>query len=88
MRSLTGHPDRSTPFGNRARMYPFNFDDPDELATSLEGADTLFNTYWIRVNYKDTTHLRRGGILLHTTVFDSLPDRARLQGATRNSFME
>ena len=58
VRSLTGHPNRPSPFGDRVKMIPYNFDDPDALARSLEGADTLFNTYWIRVDYKDTTHDR------------------------------
>ena len=58
VRSLTGHPDRPNPFGNRVKMLPYNFDDTDALARSLEGADTLFNTYWIRVDYGETTHER------------------------------
>ena len=58
VRSLTGHPDRPSPFGDQVKMIPYSFDDPDSLARSLEGADTLFNTYWIRVDYKETTHER------------------------------
>ena len=58
VRSLTGHPDRPNPFGDQVSMFPYNFDDTDALARSLEGADTLFNTYWIRVDYKDMTHER------------------------------
>ena len=63
VRSLTGHPDRPSPFGNRVQMLPYNFDDPDALARSLEGSDTLFNTYWIRLAYKDMTHERVVGQL-------------------------
>ncbi len=58
VRSLTGHPDRPSPFDDRVQMYPFNFDDPDAFVRSLEGSDTLFNTYWIRLAYKDMTHER------------------------------
>ncbi len=58
VRSLTGHPERPSPFGDRVTMIPYNFDDPDAMARNLEGADTLFNTYWIRVDYKETTHER------------------------------
>ena len=61
VRSLTGHPNRPSPFGDRVKMIPYDFDDPDALARSLEGADTLFNTYWIRVDYKDTTPRQGGG---------------------------
>ena len=34
---------------------PFNFDRPDELKRSLEGARALFNTYWIRFPYGGQT---------------------------------
>ena len=49
VRTLTGHPDRPNPFGTGVQMLPFNFDNPDALARSLEGTHTLFNTYWVRV---------------------------------------
>ena len=48
VRTLTGHPARKDPFGDQIEAVPFNFDRPDELRRSLEGARTLFNTYWIR----------------------------------------
>jgi uncharacterized protein YbjT (DUF2867 family) len=35
----------------RLEVHPFNFDRPDELARSLEGADVLHNTYWVRFNH-------------------------------------
>jgi NADH dehydrogenase len=35
---------------------PLNFDDPGELTRSLEGADVLYNTYWIRFPRGGTTH--------------------------------
>ena len=39
---------------------PFSFEDPDALARSLEGADVLYNTYWIRFD--------RGGITFDAAV--------------------
>ena len=48
VRTLTGHPGRTNPFGDRVEAFPLRFDAPDELAGSLRGASTLFNTYWIR----------------------------------------
>jgi len=48
VRTITGHPDRPSPFGDKVEAHPFNWDRPDELARSLEGADVLYNTYWIR----------------------------------------
>lgn len=46
--TLTNHPDRTTHFSATVRTEPYRFDDPDALAASLEGADTLYNTFWIR----------------------------------------
>ena len=56
VRSITGHPDRTNPFGERVPLHPFNFDRPDLLIETLADTDTLFNTYWIRVNYRGRTH--------------------------------
>lgn len=63
VRSLTGHPDRPNPFDRPIETLPLSFDDPDALARGLEGADTLFNTYWVRVAYGDMTHERAAGHL-------------------------
>ena len=56
VQSITGHPDRHNPFGDQVPLHPFNFDNPERLAETLAGTDTLFNTYWIRVNYGGRTH--------------------------------
>lgn len=58
VQSITGHPQRHNPFGDQVALHPFNFDRPDLLRQTLAGTDTLFNTYWIRVNYGDRTHER------------------------------
>jgi len=46
--NLTGHPERAVGLAEEVRSVRFDFDSPDELARSLEGVSTLFNTYWIR----------------------------------------
>ncbi|MCC6446207.1 MAG: NAD(P)H-binding protein [Armatimonadetes bacterium] len=51
VRTLTGRPDRPNPFGERVEAFPFHFDRPDKLAESLRGADTLYNTYWVRFTH-------------------------------------
>lgn len=51
VRTLTGHPDNPNPFGEQVRVFPFNFDKPEELVMSLQGATTLYNTYWIRFSH-------------------------------------
>lgn len=48
MRTLTHHVDRANPFGERVHVFPYNFDRPEELRRSLEGASTFINTYWVR----------------------------------------
>ena len=58
VRSLTGHPGRPDPFEGMVRAMPYHFENPDLLARSLVGADTLFNTYWIRMERGDMTHER------------------------------
>ena len=58
VQSITGHPERPSPFGGQVALHPFNFDCPDLLRETLTGTDTLFNTYWIRVDYGDRTHER------------------------------
>jgi uncharacterized protein YbjT (DUF2867 family) len=56
VRTLTGHPGRPNPFGSRVEVVPFDFQDPGELRRSLEGAVTLYNTYWIRFPYRQATY--------------------------------
>ncbi len=53
--TLTGHPERFNPFGDRVSVAPFNFDNPPALAQSLRGATTLYNTYWVRFAHGGTT---------------------------------
>jgi len=48
VRTLTYHPDRENPFGDRVNVFPYCFDDPDRLGQTLRGVSTLINTYWVR----------------------------------------
>jgi nucleoside-diphosphate-sugar epimerase len=56
VRTLTNSLHRASPFGERVEAHPFNFDHPDRLAASLEGAAVLYNTYWVRFNHKGFSH--------------------------------
>ena len=56
VRSLTGHSRRFDPFDGNVLSYPYSFDSPAQLTRNLEGADTLFNTYWIRFARGELTH--------------------------------
>jgi NADH dehydrogenase len=53
--NLTGHPERHNPFGDRVPVAPLDFNRPAALVRSLEGAEVLFNTYWIRFARGATT---------------------------------
>ena len=55
VRTITGHPGRESPFGDMVEARPFDFDAPDRLAEHLAGADTLYNTYWIRFPHRGRT---------------------------------
>ena len=77
VRTLTGHPDRPNPFGNGIEIRPYRFDDPAAMAQTMEGASTLFNTYWVR--------FPRGGQGFEQAVANSetLFDAARKAGVER-----
>jgi NADH dehydrogenase len=53
--TLTNHPNRPNEFGDRVSVAPLNFDEPAALVESLRGATTLYNTYWVRFNYRGAT---------------------------------
>jgi uncharacterized protein YbjT (DUF2867 family) len=46
--TLTGHPNRPDPFGGRVKCFPLDFDNDQELVSTLRGREVLINTYWIR----------------------------------------
>ncbi|MGH2418153.1 MAG: SDR family oxidoreductase [Candidatus Limnocylindria bacterium] len=53
--TLTNHPDRPDPFGGRVHVRPLAFDDAASLADGLRGVDTLYNTYWMRLERRGVT---------------------------------
>lgn len=55
VRTLTNHPDRPNPFGDRVSVASYRFDDPNELARTLRGAAALYNTYWVRFPHRGVT---------------------------------
>jgi uncharacterized protein YbjT (DUF2867 family) len=48
VRTLTYHPDRVNPFGDRVEVFPYLFNNPEGLSQILRGASALINTYWVR----------------------------------------
>jgi uncharacterized protein YbjT (DUF2867 family) len=55
IRTLTYHPERTNPFGDKVQVYPFDFDRPGRLSQTLRGASTLVNTYWVRFPHGKST---------------------------------
>jgi NADH dehydrogenase len=57
VRTLTGHPGRARP-DSATDVRPLDFDDIVGLVTALEGATTLYNTYWVRFPHGADDHDR------------------------------
>jgi uncharacterized protein YbjT (DUF2867 family) len=53
--TLTNHPERSNPFGDRVQAFPMDFEHPDRLCNILRGASSLINTYWVRFPHGRST---------------------------------
>ena len=53
--TLTRHPDIQNAFGGEVNAAPLDFSDRAALSRSMEGAEVLYNTYWIRFERGDTT---------------------------------
>ncbi|MBD60606.1 MAG: epimerase [Euryarchaeota archaeon] len=51
VRTLTNAIGRDDPFSGNVEVHSLDFDDHDALVNSLQDADVLYNTYWVR--YKD-----------------------------------
>ncbi len=69
VRTITNSPERRNPFGGAVEAHPYNFDRPDALARSLQGAAVLYNTYWVRFDHTDFTHSQAVANTL--TLFDA-----------------
>ena len=55
VRTITGHPGRA-PDDTPLQVRPMDFDDHMGLVSSLEGATTLYNTYWVRFAHGRIDH--------------------------------
>jgi uncharacterized protein YbjT (DUF2867 family) len=56
VRTLTDSPQRKSDVTNHMDVFPYNFNYPQKLAESLKGVSVLYNTYWVRFNYKTFKH--------------------------------
>jgi uncharacterized protein YbjT (DUF2867 family) len=55
VRTLTFHPDRPHPLQRRIETVAYRFDDPAALARSMAGVTTVYNSYWVRFDHRQTT---------------------------------
>jgi uncharacterized protein YbjT (DUF2867 family) len=49
--TITTHPEKPNPFGDSVKAFSYDFDQPDLLTEHLRGANTLYNTYWVRFEH-------------------------------------
>ncbi|MGQ9652344.1 MAG: SDR family oxidoreductase, partial [Phycisphaerae bacterium] len=56
VRTLTNSTARPHDFGDRIKVHPFHFGEPEKMRRSLAGASVLYNTYWVRFNHKGLSH--------------------------------
>jgi NADH dehydrogenase len=56
--TLTNHPNRPDPFAGKVKAFPLNFQNEQELISTLRGVDVLVNTYWIRFDKDSNTQPR------------------------------
>jgi len=54
--TFTGHMDRPNEFGDRVKVYPFDFNQPNRLVEHLKGVHTFYNTYWVRFDHGKATY--------------------------------
>lgn len=57
VRTLTNTaPHPTDPLAGRIEVHPLDFDQPARLVAALRGASVLYNTYWVRFDYRDFNH--------------------------------
>ena len=55
VKTITTHPHKPNPFGQAVQAELLDFDHPEAITRALDGASTLYNTYWIRFPYAGAT---------------------------------
>jgi NADH dehydrogenase len=52
VRTLTNSSPEENPFFEKIKVFPLNFENQEALLESLKGGSVLYNTYWVRFNYR------------------------------------
>jgi uncharacterized protein YbjT (DUF2867 family) len=56
VKTLTNSINRKNDFGDKITISQFHFDEPSKLVSELKETSVLYNTYWVRFNYKTFHH--------------------------------
>jgi uncharacterized protein YbjT (DUF2867 family) len=56
VRTITTHPSKPSSFGTAVKAFSYSFNNPDQLTRTLEGAESLYNTYWVRFPFDGQTY--------------------------------
>jgi len=56
VRTITNSRPANDPFDSQVEAHPLAFEHPQQLQKSLAGAKVLYNTYWVRFNYRNFSH--------------------------------
>ncbi len=56
VRTITNSRPANDPFDGQVEAHPLAFEHPQQLQKSLAGAKVLYNTYWVRFNYRNFSH--------------------------------
>ena len=74
--TLTNSLSRANPFGDSIQAFPFDFDQPEQLAEHLQGVHVLYNTYWVRFNHR---HFKHADAVENTLVLFAAAKRAGVE---------
>ncbi len=74
--TLTNSFCRSDPFGGRVTAYPLSFDRPDSLERALAGVSVLYNTYYVRFNYRGPVRFTYADAVSNSAVLFNAAKRA------------
>ncbi|MBM2816884.1 MAG: hypothetical protein HW421_3646 [Ignavibacteria bacterium] len=75
--TLTNSTNKPNPFQDKVKQFPLDFTDTNDITTSLHNVEVLYNTYWVRFNYKGF----RQSVAVENTI--KLIDAARNAGVKK-----
>ena len=79
VRTLTNAVGRDDPFDGKVEVHGLDFSDMDRLVASLQGAEVLYNTYWVRYNKRQKNFAHDAAVENTRILFEA----ARLAGVKR-----